>query len=264
MARQRADVLLVEQGLAPTRSRAQALILAGAVMRGPDRKVDKPGELVDDGVELWLRGEPLPYVSRGGLKLAAALDAFGVNPQGRTCLDVGASTGGFTDCLLQRGARRVYAVDVGYGQLAWKLRQDPRVVVIERSNIRTLDPALVPDPCDLVVIDASFISLGIVVPAALRFAGQGATLVALVKPQFEVGPRDVGKGGIVRDPAARERALAEVRSACAALGLEDLASIESPIVGAKGNHEYLLRARVPVSGRTDGPVEPPAREPAPH
>jgi 23S rRNA (cytidine1920-2'-O)/16S rRNA (cytidine1409-2'-O)-methyltransferase len=240
-------VLLVEQGLAPTRSRAQALILAGAVMRGPDRKVEKPGELVDDGVELSLRGEPLPYVSRGGLKLAAALDAFAVDPAGRTCLDVGASTGGFTDCLLQRGARRVYAVDVGYGQLAWKLRQDPRVVVLERANIRTLDPALVPEPCELVVIDASFISLAIVVPAALRFAGPGATLVALVKPQFEVGPRDVGKGGIVRDPAARERALAEVRATFASLGLEGLDSIDSPIQGAKGNHEFLLRGRVPAS-----------------
>lgn len=244
MARQRADVLLVEQGLAPTRSRAQALILAGAVMRGPDRKVDKPGELVDDSVELSLRGDPLPYVSRGGLKLAAALDAFGVDPAGRTCLDVGASTGGFTDCLLQRGARRVYAVDVGYGQLAWKLRQDPRVVVLERVNIRTLDPALVPEPCELVVIDASFISLCIVVPASLRFAAPGATLVALVKPQFEVGPKDVGKGGIVRDPAARERALMDVRDACAKLGLDGLESIDSPILGAKGNHEYLLRARV--------------------
>jgi len=244
MTRQRADVLLVEQGLAPTRSRAQALILAGAVMRGPDRKVEKPGELVDDSIELSLRGDPLPYVSRGGLKLAAALDAFGVDPTGRTCLDVGASTGGFTDCLLQRGARRVYAVDVGYGQLAWKLRQDPRVVVLERVNIRNLDPALVPEPCELVVIDASFISLGIVVPASLRFAAPGATLVALVKPQFEVGPKDVGKGGIVRDPVARERALAEVRDSCAKLGLGGLESIDSPILGAKGNHEYLLRARV--------------------
>ncbi len=248
MARKRADLLAVEQGLAPTRSRAQALILAGAVMSGPDRKVDKPGDLLDESVELALRGEPLPYVSRGGLKLAAALDAFGVDPRDRVAIDVGASTGGFTDCLLQRGARRVYAVDVGYGQLAWSLRQDPRVVVIERANIRTLDPALVPEPCSIAVIDASFISLEIVIPAALRFTAPGATLVALVKPQFEVGPERVGKGGIVRDPEARQGALEKVRALCLSLGLVDLASIDSPILGAKGNHEYLLGARRPDPG----------------
>jgi 23S rRNA (cytidine1920-2'-O)/16S rRNA (cytidine1409-2'-O)-methyltransferase len=248
MPRQRADILVVEQGLAPTRSRAQALILAGTVLCGPDRKVEKPGDLLDASVELSLRGDPLPYVSRGGLKLAAALDAFGVDVRDRVALDVGASTGGFTDCLLQRGARKVYAVDVGYGQLAWSLRQDGRVVVIERANIRTLDPAAVPEPCGLIVIDVSFISLEIVIPAALRFAAPAATLVALVKPQFEVGPERVGKGGIVRDAAARAGALDKVRAACVAMGLGELASIDSPILGAKGNHEYLLRARLAASG----------------
>lgn len=243
MARQRADLLVVAQGLAPTRTRAQALIIAGAIMSGADRKVNKPGDLLDDAVELFLRGDPLPYVSRGGLKLAAALDAFAVVVNDSVCLDVGASTGGFTDCLLQHEARRVYAVDVGWGQLAWRLRQDPRVVVIERANIRTLAPTAIGEPCSLVVIDASFISLKIVIPAALRFAGTDATLVALVKPQFEVGPEAVGKGGIVRDEEARHGALADIRDFCQKSGFSDIRSIDSPILGAKGNHEFLLHAR---------------------
>jgi 23S rRNA (cytidine1920-2'-O)/16S rRNA (cytidine1409-2'-O)-methyltransferase len=252
MARRRADILAVEQGLAQSRSRAQALILAGAVMYGPDRKVEKPGDLLDASAQLSLKGEPLPYVSRGGLKLAAAIAGFDVEVRERVCLDVGASTGGFSDCLLQHGARRVYAVDVGYGQLAWSLRQDPRVVVLERSNIRNLDPALIREACSLIVIDVSFISLRIVIPAALRFAAPAATLVALVKPQFEVGPKDVGKGGVVRDPALREQALARARQYCIHLGLIDITSMESPILGAQGNHEYLLYARRP-SGVADAP-----------
>jgi 23S rRNA (cytidine1920-2'-O)/16S rRNA (cytidine1409-2'-O)-methyltransferase len=242
MTRQRADILVVEQGLAESRTRAQALILAGAVMAGADRKVAKPGDLLDCACELWLRGEPLPYVSRGGLKLAAALGHFEVSPAGLVCLDVGASTGGFTDCLLQRGAAKVYAVDVGYGQLAWRLRQDPRVVVIERENIRTLAKEMIPEPCRLVVIDVSFISLRIVLPAALQFAAE-ARVVALVKPQFEVGRRDVGKGGIVRDPEARAACLVAIVEECGRLGLTEVRTMDSPITGAKGNHEFLLTAR---------------------
>jgi 23S rRNA (cytidine1920-2'-O)/16S rRNA (cytidine1409-2'-O)-methyltransferase len=238
--KKRADVLVVERGLADTRSRAQALILAGAVMRGVDRVVDKPGDLLDEETELWLRSEPLPFVSRGGLKLQAALVDFGVDVTDLVCLDVGASTGGFTDCLLQRGARKVYAVDVGYGQIAWSLRQDPRVVVIERQNIRTMPQALVPEPCQLAVIDVSFISLKIVLPQSLRFLDKGARGVALVKPQFEVGRQDVGKGGIVRDDEARARALAEVSASAKELGLSAVRTMDSPIKGAKGNIEFLL------------------------
>jgi 23S rRNA (cytidine1920-2'-O)/16S rRNA (cytidine1409-2'-O)-methyltransferase len=243
MVRERADLLVVAQGLAPTRARAQALIIAGAIMSGKDRKVNKPGDLLDTATALFLRGNPLPYVSRGGLKLEAALAAFAVTVTGQVCLDVGASTGGFTDCLLQHGARRVYAVDVGWGQLAWCLRNDPRVIVIERANIRTLASSAILEPCSLVVIDASFISLKIVIPAAMRFATRDASLIALVKPQFEVGPHAVGKGGIVRDEDARQSALTAIRDFCQSNGLNDIRSMSSPILGAKGNHEFLLHAR---------------------
>ncbi len=239
----RADLLVVEQGLAETRSRAQALILAGAVLYGEGRRVDKPGEQLSPDTVLHLKGEPLPYVSRGGLKLAAALDAFAVPVEGKICLDVGASTGGFTDVLLKRGAARVYAVDVGYGQLAHALRQDPRVVVLERHNIRSLPPGTLPEPCAIVVIDVSFISLKLVLPALEPYLLPGARLVALVKPQFEVGRADVGKGGIVRDPEARARALREVSELAAARGWRELRTMDSPILGAKGNHEYLLTAQ---------------------
>ncbi|MBI3178811.1 MAG: TlyA family RNA methyltransferase, partial [Deltaproteobacteria bacterium] len=191
--------------------------------------------------DLRLRGEPLPYVSRGGIKLQAALDAFHIEVTGRTGLDVGASTGGFTDCLLKRGARRVYAVDVGYGQLAWSLRQDPRVVVIERANIRTLPREAIPEACDVVAIDVSFISLRLVLPRMLTFVAPGAILVALVKPQFEVGREAVGKGGVVRDAKARRAAVERIVGFCAELGLGDVACTESPLRGAKGNVEYLLR-----------------------
>jgi 23S rRNA (cytidine1920-2'-O)/16S rRNA (cytidine1409-2'-O)-methyltransferase len=242
MARRRVDVLVVEQGLAPNRSRARALILAGSVIGEGDRRLDKPGEMIAETTELRLRGEPLPYVSRGGLKLEAALDRFGVDVTGAVCLDVGASTGGFTDCLLQRGARRVYAVDVGYGQLAWSLRQDPRVVVIERANIRHLEADRIPERCERIVIDVSFISLAKVLPAALRFAAEGAILVALVKPQFEVGRDAVGKGGIVRDDAAREAALRGVVEVVDGLGGTEVESMDSPITGAKGNRELLVKA----------------------
>ncbi len=249
MAKQRADLLVVEQGLAETRSRAQALILAGVIVcidakTGGDRRIDKPGELLADGAVLRLKGETLRYVSRGGLKLEAALERFAVDPAGRVCMDVGASTGGFTDCLLQRSAAKVYAIDVGTNQLAWKLRDDPRVVVIEQTNIRAASVSLVPEPVNLVVIDVSFISLGLVVPHVVRLSARPSELVALVKPQFEVGRADVGKGGIVRDAAARQRALDEVSAMVAECGYTDVSTMESPILGAKGNHEFLLHARI--------------------
>jgi 23S rRNA (cytidine1920-2'-O)/16S rRNA (cytidine1409-2'-O)-methyltransferase len=234
---------LTERGLAPTRQRAQALIMAGSV-RVDDRPADKAGLLVGEKQRVEVAGGALPYVSRGGLKLQAALDAFGLDVRGWVCLDVGASTGGFTDCLLQRGAGRVYAVDVGYGQIAWSLRQDPRVVVIERTNIRTLDPEKVPEPVDLVTIDASFISLRIVVPAVLRFLTPGGRLLALVKPQFEVGKGEVGKGGVVRDPVQHERVLAELAQFFSSLGLICGPVIPSPVLGPKGNREFFTLLKI--------------------
>lgn len=242
--RVRADLALVEQGLAPSRAKAQALILAGEVLAG-DRPVEKAGDLVDEGAELRLRSAPMPYVSRGGLKLAHALDTFGVDPRGLVALDVGASTGGFTDCLLQRGAERVHCVDVGHGQLDWKIASDVRVRVHDRTNIRTAPPDLLGERAALVVIDVSFISLKLVLPALPPFVQPGAPVVALVKPQFEVGRADVGKGGIVRDEAARARALVEVREAALALGYQALGDTVSPITGGKGNVEFLIHLEAP-------------------
>ena len=242
--RQRADLALVEQGLAPSREKARALILAGEVLAG-DRPIDKAGDLIDAGAELRLRSAPMPYVSRGGVKLAHALDTFGVDVNGLVALDVGASTGGFTDCLLQRGAARVYCANVGHGQLAWKVASDARVRVLDGVNMRLAPPDLLPEPADIVVIDVSFISLRLVLPALPPLARPGAPVVALVKPQFEVGRADVGKGGIVRDEAARARALAEVRAAAAALGYDVGADTVSPITGGKGNVEFLLSLRTP-------------------
>ncbi len=250
MTRVRIDELLVARGLAPSRQRARALVMAGLVVVG-DRRVDKPGQRVAPDAPLRLKGEHNPYVSRGGLKLEAALEAFGVDPAGRVCVDVGASTGGFTDCLLQHGARRVYAVDVGYGQLAWKLRQDPRVVSLERRNIRTLDPGEIGEPADLVVVDTSFISLRLVLPRVWDLLAPGGEVVALVKPQFEVGREHVGKGGVVRDPGLREQALRSVLDAARDLGFEVLGTAESPVPGAKkGNVELLAHLRRP--GSTEG------------
>jgi 23S rRNA (cytidine1920-2'-O)/16S rRNA (cytidine1409-2'-O)-methyltransferase len=242
--RMRADLALVEQGLCPSRERARALILAGEVLAG-DRPVEKAGDLVDADAQLRLRSGPMPYVSRGGLKLAHALDTFAVDPRGLVAIDVGASTGGFTDCLLQRGAARVYCVDVGHGQLDWKVASDPRVRAIDRTNIRTAPPDLLPERVDLIVIDVSFISLRLVLPVLPPFARPGAPVVALVKPQFEVGRADVGKGGIVRDEAARARALGEVRAAATELGFTVGADTVSPITGGKGNVEFLLSLRLP-------------------
>ena len=242
--RVRADLALVDQGLAPSREKARALILAGEVLSG-DRPIAKAGDLVDTGAELRLRSAPMPYVSRGGIKLAHALETFGLDVAGLVALDAGASTGGFTDCLLQRGAARVYCVDVGQGQLDWKIASDPRVRVFDRVNIRLAPPDLLPERVDVVVIDVSFISLRLVLPALIPLAKPAAPVVALVKPQFEVGRADVGKGGIVRDETARARALAEVRDAAIALGYTALADTVSPITGGKGNVEYLLHLRSP-------------------
>ena len=239
----RLDLLLVARGLAPSREKAQAMILAGLVAVD-GRRAQKAGEAVAEDAELTVAGPPHPYVSRGGLKLAAALDHFGLDPRGRVCLDVGASTGGFTDCLLQRGAARVYAVDVGYGQLDAKLRSDPRVVVRERVNARALSRAEVPEPVDLATVDVSFISLRLVLPAIVGLLAPGAGLVALVKPQFEAGRGEVPRGGVVKSEATRRRVVSEIESACRKLGLEVLGTIASPIRGARGNEEFLLGFRV--------------------
>lgn len=235
--RERLDKLLVERGLAETRTRAQALILAGQVFsRG--QRMEKAGMEVAVDIELTVR-EPLPYVSRGGLKLAAALDQFRVDPNGRCALDIGASTGGFTDCLLQRGARRVVALDVGHGQIDWKLRQDPRVEVRENVNARYLQPADFESLFDLVVIDVSFISLTRILPVVRPLVTAGAGIITLIKPQFEVGREEVGRGGIVRDEAARQRVLGEIVQHAVSLGWQAVGTIESPIRGADGNCEFL-------------------------
>jgi len=243
ITRRRVDQLLVERGLAESRSKAQALVMAGQVLAGT-RKVAKPGEQLTVDTELTVKGQDHPWVSRGGLKLEKGLDVFGIDPAGRVCLDIGASTGGFTDVLLTRGAARVYAVDVGHGQLAWKLRQDLRVVVLERRNARHLTPAEVPEPVDLIVCDASFIGLAKVLEAPLALAAPGAVLVALIKPQFEVGPGEVGKGGVVRDPALHARVCDEVRDWLAARpGWTVTGITESPIKGPDGNTEFLIAGR---------------------
>ena len=239
---ERADLLLVKRGLVETRTRAQALILAGRVYSGQGR-VDKPGTRLRPDAVLTVR-EPLPFVSRGGLKLDAALEVFGIDPAGASCLDVGASTGGFTDCLLKRGAGKVYAVDVGYGQLDWTLRNDPRVVVLERINFRTISPEALPGDLDLAVVDVSFISLRQILPNLGFFLKKGARAVVLVKPQFEAGKGKVGKGGIVRDPALREEVLGQVLEAARENGFEVLGTMESPIKGASGNVEFLASLRL--------------------
>jgi 23S rRNA (cytidine1920-2'-O)/16S rRNA (cytidine1409-2'-O)-methyltransferase len=238
----RIDRLLFERGLVESRERGQAILFAGQVLVN-GQKQDKAGALVLEDADIRILGDTLPYVSRGGLKLEKALAEFQVPVEGKIALDIGASTGGFTDCLLQRGAGKVYAVDVGYGQIAWKLRQDPRVVVIERTNIRDMDPALIPEPIDLAVIDVSFISLEKVVPHILKFMKSGSELIALIKPQFEVGREQVGKGGIVRDEAARSAARNRIMEFILGLGLEVKGVIPSPITGQDGNIEYLLYAK---------------------
>jgi len=236
----RIDRLLVERGLAPSRERAQRLVMAGEVLVD-EHVVSKPGTEVRDDAAIRVRTPPSAYVSRGGEKLAGALDAFGLDVAGRVVVDVGASTGGFTDVCLRRGARRVIAVDVGYGQLAWTLRQDARVTVLERQNARHLTPELVPEPPDLAVIDVSFISLTLVLPAVASVLAPAAEVVAMVKPQFEVGKGEVGKGGVVRDPAKRAEAVAGVRNAAEALGFAVAGEADAVIAGPKGNQETFLR-----------------------
>jgi len=240
--RERADRLLVARDLAESRTRAQALILAGVVFSGEVR-IDKAGQTLAADAPLEVRGRDHPWVSRGGLKLVHGLDRFAIDPLGLTCLDLGASTGGFTDVLLDRGAARVTAVDVGHGQLAWKLRNDPRVTVLERTNARTLTTAEVPEPVELITCDASFIGLETLLPAPLALAAPGARLIALVKPQFEVGKGQVGKGGVVRDPELHAQVCARIEAWLGArAGWRVLGLTESPILGPEGNKEFLIAA----------------------
>jgi 23S rRNA (cytidine1920-2'-O)/16S rRNA (cytidine1409-2'-O)-methyltransferase len=242
-SKRRADQLLVEQGLAESRAKAQALILAGLVS-ATGRRVDKPGTALAEDTELTLAGRDHPWVSRGGVKLAFALDHFGIDPAGMTALDIGASTGGFTDVLLAKGTARVHAVDVGRGQLAWKLRQDSRVVVHEGTNARHLSRTEITEPIDLVTCDASFIGLATVLPASLALTAKRAALIALIKPQFEAGPSEVGKGGVVRDPAVHRTVCERIAAWVAAQPGWDVVGIaESPITGPAGNHEFLIYAR---------------------
>jgi 23S rRNA (cytidine1920-2'-O)/16S rRNA (cytidine1409-2'-O)-methyltransferase len=242
--KQRIDLLLVERGLAESRTKAQALVMAGAVVAG-EARVDKPGALVDPALPIRLKEDAAPrrYVSRGALKLERALQVFPVDPRGRICADLGASTGGFTDVLLQRGAARVYAVDVGYGQLHPRIRSDPRVVVRERENARLLTAEALGERVDLVVGDLSFISLKLVLPAVKAILKPAGLAVLLVKPQFEVGKGEVGKGGVVRDESKRAAALAAVEAAARELGFEVLGHAESPVEGPAGNREWLLALR---------------------
>jgi 23S rRNA (cytidine1920-2'-O)/16S rRNA (cytidine1409-2'-O)-methyltransferase len=249
--KQRVDVLLVEKGLAASRAQAQALVMAGAVVAG-EARVDKPSQLVDAEIALRVKEDAAPqkYVSRGGLKLERALEVFAVDPRGSVCADLGASTGGFTDLLLKRGAARVYAVDVGYGQLHPRLRADPRVVVRERENARFLTAASLGERVDLVTGDLSFISLRLVLPAVKGLLRPGGDALLLVKPQFEVGKGEVGKGGVVRDDAKRRAALDAVEEAARALAFEVKGEAESPIEGPAGNREWLLWLRLAVTSPT--------------
>lgn len=249
LKRIRSDNLLVERGLAENRAKAQALILAGRVLVD-GQPVTKAGALVPEGAEIFLKPAPHQYVSRGGEKLAGALDHFGDDPAGKVCLDAGASTGGFTHVLLLRGAARVYAVDVGYGQLDQSLRQDPRVVVLERTNIRLLPRKAIPEPIDLATLDLSFISLTLVLPKILEFLRPGGEILALVKPQFEVGKGKVGKGGVVRDPKLQQEAVDKVAQAAMGLGLTVSPAFPSPLKGPKGNQEYFLYLKAPGGAGT--------------
>ena len=243
MAKIRADQALVDRGLVESRTRAQALILAGKIDTG-DRRVEKAGQLRAEDAPLDVKGQDHPWVSRGGLKLAHGLAAFGFDPAGLICLDVGASTGGFTDVLLTNGAAKVYAVDVGHGQLAWKLRSDARVVVMEKTNARHLTPEQIAEPIGALVCDASFIGLQTLLPNPLALCVPGAWAVALIKPQFEAGPGQVGAKGVVRDPAVHQEVCARIRAWWEALpGWEVVGISESPITGPEGNHEFLIGAR---------------------
>lgn len=245
--RERLDKLLVERGLASSRTEAQGRILAGSVLVD-DRPVTKVGTLVAEQAILRVKSKALPYVSRGGVKLERALEEFKIDVTGLTVLDVGASTGGFTDCLLARGAREVFAVDVGYGQLDWKLRNDPRVRVFEKANIRFFDVATLPRRAELATIDVSFISLKLVLPAVKKLLVATGEIIALIKPQFEVGKGKVGKGGVVRSAAEHLRVIDEIKDAAAPLGYEPRGIVESPLLGPKGNTEFLIHL-TPARGR---------------
>ena len=248
VAKKRLDQILVERGLAESRTRAQALIMAGKVFTD-NRRLDKAGQMLAEDQVLKVKGQEHPWVSRGGVKLAAGLSHFAIDPRGAVAIDVGASTGGFTDVLLTHGAARVYAVDVGHGQLAWKLRSDPRVAVLEKTNARLLGPEAVPELADLVVCDASFISLKLVLPAALALTRPGANLIALIKPQFEAGREAVGKKGVVRDPAVHAAICADIQAWLAAeMGWLVIGVTESPLRGPEGNIEFLIAGRRPAAG----------------
>jgi 23S rRNA (cytidine1920-2'-O)/16S rRNA (cytidine1409-2'-O)-methyltransferase len=242
LVKQRIDQLLVARGLAESRARAQALVLAGLVYSG-ETKILKPGQTLPEDAPIDLRGRDHPWVSRGGVKLAHALQHFALDPAGAVAMDIGSSTGGFTDVLLSHGALRVFAVDSGTNQLAWKLRQDPRVTVLEKTSARILTPELIDAPCDWVVCDASFIGLAKVLDKPLQLAADSCQLVALIKPQFEVGKGEVGKGGVVRDPALHARVCAEVREWLENAGWRVAGIVESPITGPEGNAEFLIAAQ---------------------
>ncbi|MBF0225903.1 MAG: TlyA family RNA methyltransferase [Desulfobacterales bacterium] len=240
--KKRLDVFIVEKGLVETREKAKALIMSGNVLVD-NFPIDKPGYFVKPDSNIIIK-ETIPYVSRGGLKLESAIKHFQINPSGLICLDVGASTGGFTDCLIQHEAKQVFAVDVGYGQIAWKLRQDNRVVTIERTNARYMDPSVLPYPIDLITIDVSFISLKIIVPAVEKFLKQNGSILALIKPQFEVGKGKVGKGGIVRDKTLHDEVIEDLSNFFKnERNLDIVGIMPSPIIGAKGNQEFIINLK---------------------
>jgi 23S rRNA (cytidine1920-2'-O)/16S rRNA (cytidine1409-2'-O)-methyltransferase len=244
LTKKRLDLLLLDRKLAPSRQRAQALIMAGKVFVD-NQRIDKPGTAVSSDAAIEIKGDDLAFVSRGGLKLQAALEALQLSVKDLVCLDIGASTGGFTDCLLQNGARHVFAVDVGYGQLAWSLRQDSRVTCIERTNIRYMPPETLGQPVDLTTIDVSFISLKIVVPSVLQFLKPSGRILALIKPQFEAGKGKVGKGGVVKDPAVRSEIIDDLIRFFQQLGLTCGPVTPSPVLGPKGNQEYIILLKYP-------------------
>lgn len=239
----RLDQLVHKKGITESREKARALIIEGKVLVN-GVKVEKPGSLVDENSEVTLCGETLPYVSRGGLKLEHAIKHFSIEVEDKVAMDIGASTGGFTDCLLKHGAKRVYAIDVGYGQLAWKLRTDPRVIAIERTNIRYMERERIPEPVDISTIDVSFISLKLVIPKVLEFLKPQGEIVALIKPQFEVGKGEVDKGGIVKSEEKRAKAVERIKNFFECLSLQVIGVVESPIKGQKGNIEYLIYAKL--------------------
>lgn len=241
--KERLDIL-VSRRLASSRERARAMIMEGKILVN-GAPASKAGAMIDEDASISLRGEDIPYVGRGGLKLEAALDHFDIDAAGMTVMDVGSSTGGFTDCLLQRGAERIYCIDVGYGQLAWRLRNDPRVELFERTNIRTLERNRIPGEMDLAVVDVSFISLKLVIPRVAEFVSEKGAILALVKPQFEVGRKDVGKGGIVRNKEKRLEAVNSIMDFCKGMGLDAEGMLECPVAGQKGNVEYFLYMRRP-------------------